>query len=412
MNDRCHAPAGPQGMLAAVLAVLASCGSTPTGPDDPPHTPSSVPLAIVGVRVVAMHSPAIHPDQTVLIRNGRIEWVGPSAERTPPADATVIQGDGRFLMPALVDMHVHVRASELDDYVDAGIATVRNLWGFPNLTQWTAEIQEGTRLGPTIVSASQGLDGSPPQWPFTVLVNEAGGARAAVQGQRSAGWPWLKVYSRLSADAFDSIIVAARELGIVPIGHVPFAVDVRHALASGMASIEHLTGYDRVVSAGGRAGTWAWADADISRFQELVDLTVTAGTWNCPTLTIFSELSRQHTAAEREAILRNRRLFVKRLFDAGAPLLVGTDAGIDVVPAGTAIHDELAEFVAAGLTPYQTLRAATVEAARFLERSDLGLIGAGAEASLLLLRGNPLEDVGHLRRLDGVVIRGSWRPAP
>lgn len=397
------------------LAALTACACAASGvsrPNDPPATTTATPLAIVDVQVVPMNSAVVAAHQTVLIRGGRIEWVGPVGARTLPPDATVIEGGGRFLMPALIDMHVHLRAAELELYLANGIATVRNMWGFPEVARWADEIASGTRTGPTIFSASQGLDGTPPQWPLTVLVTQPESARAAVQGQRDAGWSWLKVYTRLTPAAFDSVMAAARDLGMIPIGHVPLAVDIRTALAAGMNSIEHLTGYDRAVSRSGNAGTWGWIETDPSRYAELVAASVAADVWNCPTLAIYSELARrQHTPAEREAILRNRRTFVKQLADAGAPLLLGTDAGIDIVPAGTAIHDELAELVAAGLTPYQALRAGTAEAARFLGRSDLGVIAAGAEASLILVRGNPLVDVASLRSLDGVVIRGAWRPA-
>ena len=101
---------------------------------------------------------------------------------------------------------------------------------------------------------------------------------------------------------------------------------------------------------------------------------------------------------------------MKRLHDAGAKLLAGSDAGIDVVAAGSSLHDELAEFVRAGLTPYEALRIATVRAAEFLERPRLGTIAAGSDAELLLVNGNPLADIGRARAIAGVVLRGAWYP--
>ncbi len=133
--------------------------------------------------------------------------------------------------------------------------------------------------------------------------------------------------------------------------------------------------------------------------------------WNCPTLAIFDELAKQHTAAERAAIVRNRGLFVRELSRAGARILLGTDAGIDVVAPGESVHDELREMVAAGLTPFDALRAGTTSAAEFLGRPDLGRVAVGARADLLLLEGNPLADVANAHRMDGVVLRGAWRPA-
>jgi imidazolonepropionase-like amidohydrolase len=205
-------------------------------------------------------------------------------------------------------------------------------------------------------------------------------------------------------------MVAAKDIGIPALGHVPFNVDIRHALESRMKSIEHFTGYDRAVSRTGRGGTTGWIDADAARYPSLVSATVAAGVWNCPTLAIYSELSKQHGAADRDVIIRNRRALVRALSQAGAKLLVGTDAGIDIVAPGTSIHDELREFVAAGLTPFDALRGATISAAEFLGRSELGRVVIGARADLLLLEGNPLSNIENANRIAGVVLGGAWLP--
>ncbi len=149
-------------------------------------------------------------------------------------------------MPALIDMHVHLSSADLDAYVNAGIGTVRNMWGFASIATMQRDIEAGARVGPTIISASPGLDGPPAQWPGTLLITDAREARALVRAQADAGWPYLKVYTRLTPEVFDSVMVAARSFGITPIGHVPFEVDVLHAMDAGMKSIEHFTGYDRV----------------------------------------------------------------------------------------------------------------------------------------------------------------------
>jgi imidazolonepropionase-like amidohydrolase len=221
----------------------------------------------------------------------------------------------------------------------------------------------------------------------------------------------MKIYQRLSAPVYDAIIDAARRHGAHAVGHVPTAITVQHALASGQRSIEHLSGYERVLSRLGWQGASGWVDIDDTRIPSLVDATRLVGTWNCPTMAIYATLANQHPAVERPGIIANRRRFVKALFDGGARLLAGTDAGIDVVEAGTSMHDELAELVAAGLTPYQALRAATVDAGIFLEESGLGMIAVGAPAQLMLLDANPLADIGNARRLAGIVVRGEWYSA-
>jgi imidazolonepropionase-like amidohydrolase len=170
-------------------------------------------------------------------------------------------------------------------------------------------------------------------------------------------------------------------------------------------------GYDRAVSARGAGGTFGWTDADTTRFARLIGLTKSNDVWNCPTLAIYSKLSEQHNATERSNIIRNRRIFIRQLAEAGAPLLAGTDAGIDVVPAGLTLQDELTEFVAAGLTPFRALQAATTDAARFLGRSDIGSVQAGYRADLVLVDGNPLKDIGATRRISGVMFGGTWQSA-
>lgn len=365
-------------------------------------------LAFEDVNVVPMDRDTVLPHQTVLVEGGRVTALGSPVSVHVPAGAQVIPGRGRWLMPGLIDMHVHLNREDVPAYLSAGITTVRNMWGTPGVKRLQADIASGALRGPTILSASPGLDGTPPQWPLTVLVLDSAAARDSVRAQVAAGWSWIKVYSQLTPPAYRAIARAAHEAGIPIIGHVPLRVDVREALAAGQLSIEHFTGYDRALSRTARGGTWGWGDADTTRFAPLVAATVRAGTWNCPTLAIYAKLSEGQTADERQRIIGNRRAFVLALSRAGAHLLAGTDAGINVVAPGSSLHDELAEFVAAGLTPWKALRAATVDAAAFLGRPDLGRVSPGAAADLLLVSGNPLADVRYAAAIEGVVLRGEW----
>jgi imidazolonepropionase-like amidohydrolase len=296
-------------------------------------------------------------------------------------------------------------------YRGAGITTVRNMWGHDGIRQLMQEIAGGSLIGPRIVSASPGIDGTPVQWPFTQVVEDASAAAQVVHQMKQAGWSFIKVYTNLRADVYDAVLDAARSDAITVIGHVPVRVSVEHALVSGQKSIEHLMGYDRAVSARGAGGTFGWSDADSARFDRLVSLTVEHGVWNCPTLAIYAQLAERQGGAERERMMHNRRVFVRRLAAAGALLLAGTDAGIDVVPAGLTLQTELEEFVAAGLTPYRALQTATTDAARFLGQNDIGVVRAGARADLVLIDGNPLADISATRRISGVMFRGRWLSA-
>src|SRR5262249_37645611 len=149
---------------------------------------------------------------------------------------------------------------------------------------------------------------------------------------KNEGWTWLKVYSRLSVPVYDSIVATARNLGIPFLGHVPSAVPIEHALAAGQLSIEHLSGYNVALNP-----FTSPLGPDRSRVGELVGATVTAGSWNCPTMTITSELARRNAGGNAEVIIANRRRLLTALYQAGARLLIGTDSGIDIVPAGSAL---------------------------------------------------------------------------
>ena len=393
---------------------FASCanGVTNAGPfpEDPGVIQAPATIALTGVHVLPMTTAQRLENQTVIIADGRIISIEPAGVNPLPAGATVIDGRGRFLMPALIDMHVHLRRGELASYFRAGVTTVRNMWGHADVAVMKRGIADGTIIGPTVYSTSNGFDGTPPQWPYTKILLDAREADGAVQSAVNEGWIAVKVYQRLSLEVYDSIALSARRRGMDFMGHVPTAVPILHALDMGQRSIEHLSGYDFAVSRRPNGGTFGWTDADETRFPELVRRTVQAGTWNCPTLAIYVHLAQQHSPNERAVIVASRRKFVAELARQGARLLVGTDTGIDVVTP-FAIHEELSEFVAAGLTPYQALRGATIDAAEFLRVPGLGTVTAGALAELLLLDGDPLANVANANRISGLIAHGTWYPA-
>jgi len=368
-------------------------------------------IVIRHASVVPMDSERVVPGQTILVEDGRIALVGPDGTFPVPADAVLYDAGGAYVVPGLVDMHVHVGSADLAAYLDAGVTSVRNMWGFTALPALIASIESGELAGPTVYSASPGLDANPVSWPQTQIVEDPAIADSVVAAQVAAGWRFIKIYNRLSPEVFDAIFASARQRGIRVVGHVPFAVPVEHALDSGMASIEHLTGYGfSLTTDSGASPVSAWIHVDASRMPGLAARTAAAGTWNCPTMTVLEFVSQSLDPATRAAVLGNRARFVGALHDAGARLLAGTDSGIGFTEPGTSIHDELADLVAAGLSPYEAIRAATSGAAEFLEeQGEIGTIAAGRRADLLVAAGNPPEDVGALRHPTLVMRRGAWR---
>jgi imidazolonepropionase-like amidohydrolase len=334
----------------------------------------------------------------VLVRDQEIAAVGPVGTVEAPDGARIVDGAGGWLLPGLVDGHVHVNADDLDDYVRHGVTTVRNMWGWPGLRELIEEIEDGSRVGPRIFSYSPGFDAPPEYWPYTQVVVTPEMARTAVRDAVAQGWIGIKVYRDLDLRVYDAVISEAARLGVPVVGHVPVGVGVHHALSSGQRTLEHLLGYGQALT--GSYGNWPGA-FDEAGMRALARETVRAGAWNCPTLEILRRSGRTGH--------QNRLDAVRVLHEEGAELLVGTDSGIGATVPGESLVQEMLQLTGAGIPPYEVLRDATADAARLLGRTgEFGVIRPGARADLVLVDENPLDDIRHLTSPRGVLLNGLW----
>lgn len=339
--------------------------------------------AFVGVNVLPMDTERALLGQTVIVRDRVVAEIGPVADVAIPNDARVVYGRGRWLVPGLIDMHVHIRPVDLPRYIAYGITTVRDLAGLDSVLAAKRSVDNGTTLGPRIFVSSLLLVG--PQAanpPFSLIFTNPNDARSVADAQLARGCDSIKVYNDLSRASYDALIAAARARGVKVAGHVTNNVDIRHAMLM-QDSIEHLSGYP--------------LDADLR--AELAAASRDSGVWNCPTLYVFRNSSQQ--------VLAGRRALVAALDQAGARILAGTDSGY-LVPAGIALHEELRELREAGLTPFETLSAATRSAAEYLGDATIGTIHVGGRADLVLAAVNPLENLAALRTPSGVMVNGRW----
>jgi imidazolonepropionase-like amidohydrolase len=405
------------------------------------------PVAFVNVNVLPMDHEGVFEGQTVLVRNGIIEAVGPPESVTLSPDTLIIDGRDRYLMPGLVDMHVHIKhEDDLLLYIANGVTTVRDMWGtggfqlwlgFPDQLELREQIGQGQLLGPTIFAAGPIMEGEPATMPLMPIFRTPAEAVESVAWQKAQRYEFIKVYDNLTPETYAAILDAARGHGLPVVGHVPWQVGLEEVLAGGQLSIEHLTGY---------------IDPDTAQFRipedrlaEYARLTAAAGVWNCPTLVVYpllglptgsTQLEQQpglayvspriqamwrlfHQQMKKsityegpdyaDRIATLNRQMTKALYDNGAQLLVGTDAGNPYIVAGFSLHQELELMVAAGLTPYDALVAGTVNAAAALGKAgEFGSIAVGQRADLILLDANPLEDVSNTTRRAGVMLRGHW----
>jgi imidazolonepropionase-like amidohydrolase len=438
-------------MIQALAQLLAfALQAAPASGAPPPET-----LAIEHVSVLTMADAQVLPDQTVVVRDGRIAALGPAAAASVPEDARHIDGHGKFLMPGLADMHVHVwDENDLFLFVANGVTTVRNMFGAELHLGWRKRIEAGELVGPRIYTAGPIIDGKPAVWPGSVELTDPEQAAGVVRSQKEAGYDFLKPYAMLTRECYEALAVAGEEQGMLLMGHVPEALGLEDVLDAHQHTIEHLGGYaeaaqradspHRTVSFTNESA--AWKHVDDARLAERARATQAAGSWNCPTLVVMQKWALGDDArallarpemryvspfiksgfqpdspmnylahmpvgmvrAAHEALPFEERA-VRALRDAGAGLIAGTDMGNPFVLAGFALHEELAFLVAAGLTPFEALRASTADAARCMgAEKDWGTVAVGRRADLLLLTASPLDDVRNAAQRAGVVVHGRW----
>ena len=220
-------------------------------------TPVQAPVstsdqAITGVAVVDVAKGIVLPDQTVIIAEGLIQAVGPRAGLAAPKRAKVIDGRGLYLMPGLVDAHVHYLEAPIFGraLIANGVLLVRDM-GMPNdyILKLRDELNRGETLGPEMVATGTILDGDPPLIPsISMGVKTPEEGRAAVRQQAAAGVDMLKVYNHLDKDVFLAIVDEARQIGLKVAGDLPEAVYIEDAAVAGMHSSEHYHGFEKVIA--------------------------------------------------------------------------------------------------------------------------------------------------------------------
>lgn len=420
-------------------------------------------LAFVHVNVIDATGAPLQPDMTVIVAKGRIVDVAKSAAAHIPTNATQIDARGKYLIPGLWDMHVHTAFGDwvppdekitLPLFVANGVTGVRDMGGdIPVLTRWRADIDAGKLLGPRMIFGGPMLDGPTPRFPSSAPVANASDGARVVSEIKAAGVDFIKIQSLIPRDGYFAAAQRARELGITFVGHVPDAVRASEASEAGQRSIEHFTGIfegcstieDQLIkgpkSLGRNVSTY-----DPQRARALIALMAKNQTWQVPTLVwergqwLIDAIDKRHDPLLRYApaawknrtwpmftkdILKDmdtdplpvREHFVqmeldmtRAMFEAGVPFMAGTDtaAGVHVFP-GFSLHEELALFVKAGLTPLQALQTATLNPAKFLHReSEMGTVEKNKVADLVLLDANPLDDIENARKIRAVVLAGRY----
>jgi imidazolonepropionase-like amidohydrolase len=435
-------------------------------------------FAITHVTAIDASGAPPQADTTVIIRGTKILTIGPSASTPIPNRASVINATGKFVIPGLADMHIHLTGSGEPDgsrqfilplLIANGITTVRDMGGYlDGLKKLRHEIESGERLGPQIFFAGPYLDGNPPSFQPSIVVQNAPEAQAAVHQLKADGADFIKVQSRLQPVAYFAIATAAQKEGIRFVGHVPDSISPFAASEAGQSSIEHLTGILLACSSREnelrqqqipapppgetpaqevvRQRKWQQEVLD-SYSREKADALfsnfVTKQTWQVPTFPLLLDLAyltpgkvqandprlkyipgnvrkiweqgnkgilanrTEADFAQRAELTKRSQAAVRDMNAAGVRMLAGTDSAAPNVFPGFALHESIADLVEAGLTPMKALQAATSAPAEFLDLSaQQGTITPGKRADLLLLDANPLDDIHNTQKIRAVIVNG------
>jgi imidazolonepropionase-like amidohydrolase len=416
---------------------------------------ASVPLgvtAFVDVAVVPMDTERVLLNQTVVVEGGRIAALGPSKQVKVPVGATTIDGRGQYLIPGLGDCHTHIStvdkaqhdmsdrrrhdlaASHLLGWLAEGVTTIRNvdyldrrhnrLLDSRELLQLRAQAAAGELWSPRIYTAGQwgpihytnahlnvafnrGPQDPPPAAAPPPRLDSIAAYVAAYQ---AAGYDFLKIHDE-QLEVFDSVLVAARRVGMPVVGHLPPEALERALAAGGMRSTEHMLFWV------GRSAKKGLSDTELQQVAAGLTATVQrSGTWQCVTV---SALTLPTWSLEQQKASSNiRRL--KAWHDAGVKLLLGSDraghggGGGELLAelysySNRNVHRELEVMVLAGLSPYQALVTGTRNMAAYFGTLDSsGTIAVGKRADLVLLPGNPLADIRRVQQLTGVMLGGRW----
>lgn len=391
---------------------------------------------ITNVNIVPMNKDTILLNKTVYIKEGIIQNIADSIEID---GIEMIDAKNKFLTPGLIDMHVHVWDKyELGLYLSNGVTAVRNVWGMPMHLRLKNEITNEKLLSPLFYTSGPKLTGPAFIGDDNLQLNSPEEGREKVRSYKERGYDFIKTYYGLNEDIFDAVIEQAIDSDIDIVAHPSQKVPYSYHLNAQIKSIEHT---EDIIQQPLNY------QLDTIKLKEVInDFSKAIHSSFCPTLTVYNNIyqmlidddilaSKQlqlmnplikktdskaqferwynHKLRDSsivEAIKKQHEFhlkIVKELHKAGVNIICGSDSGIGVTIPGVSIHKELAFYKEAGLSNYEVLRTATINASKtHAIMNNLGTIESGKVANLLLVNDNPLENLTTLQNPAAVFIKG------
>jgi Amidohydrolase family len=391
-------------------------------------------LALLHVNVIDVNGGPTRRDMTVIVVGDRIARIGVYKNTKLPTGSNAIDATGKYLIPGLWDMHVHVfnnvsgrvpNEYYFPMFIANGVTSVRDMWtkpaAMPQVQAWRKQFADKPGTVPRFAAVGTLIDGTPAIWPNSDTVATADEARAMVRTIKAAGLDFVKVYGNLSRESYFAISDESRKLGIPFSGHVPFEIVVSETAAAGQRSIEHLTGLSKDCATfvpemeKELANAKAFNSPESIIIQKALDTCDPAkafamyqdlaknGVWQVPTFPILNRREGEYTdfvndlrnkyipepelrswdafSAKRKNRSTEKTVMARKalardldtvsiMHKAGVRFMAGTDVGNEYVYAGFSLHDDLASFVKAGFTPMEALQTATRNPAEFLGMTE------------------------------------------
>jgi hypothetical protein len=400
-------------------------------------------LALVGGTLIdGTGAPAV-PDSVVVIHDGRIVAAGPRSSVKIPKDAKVVDAQGKAILPGLWDMHAHFEQVEWGPiYLAAGVTTVRDCGNeFEFITAVRDAVAKGQGLRPRILAAGI-VDGSGPLALGVARVDTPEQAKMWVDKYHDAGFQQIKIYSSVKLDEIKVIAAEAHRLGMTVTGHIPEGLDAYQGVNAGMDQINHIQymlpimtpslpkGSDRMA----RVKAQSEIDLNSPEAQKAIAFLKAHDTVVDDTLAVFEFLTANTSkppASFEPGVLKIAPELAQQLVDVGPPSpfqplidkifakeveITGAlhhagiriVAGTDQTVPGYSLHRELELYVQAGFTPLEAIQAATIVPARVMGLDkELGTVEVGKRADVIILGGNPLEDIHNSRKVEYVITNGT-----
>lgn len=413
----------------------------------------SQPLVIKDVHVLTMENEQIQSNQTIIIEDGVIQWIGPDSEADYPSNSAIVEGD-YYVMPGLAEMHAHIPSSgqgreamenTLALYLSQGLTTIRGMLGDPAHLELRDQANNSDLLSPRIFTSGPSFNGNTATDPETT--------RQMVRDQAEAGYDLLKLHPGITLENFNALADEANEQGIEFSGHISEGISLVRSLEAGQKTIEHFDKYMEFLTGDAEKenasviyfGYEETPRVDLSLIDEAAQITNEADAWVVPTNTLLENVFNPDLSVEEmrewpgmeylsedlvngwsnfvrsnrnspdyneelaQEYLNIRKQLTLALHEHGNRILLGADAPQIFNPPGFAAHRELELLVESGLTPFEAIQTGTINVGRYLgEEETVGKVAEGYRADLILLDTNPLNSIPFQNHIEGVIYRGNY----